>query len=73
MPAPPPSPLDPQRPLPDRLAQLDSLHLGTGSSSSFDEGHCALEVVAWLAGEKHSDHPSQVHERRGRSLHPLLE
>ncbi len=50
--------LDPrQRPLPDRLAQLDSLHLDRGVSSSFDEGHCALEVVAWLAGEEHSDHP----------------
>ena len=52
-----PSPLDSRRPLPDRLAQLDSLHLDQGASSSFDEGHCALEVVAWLAGEEHSDHP----------------
>ena len=46
-----------QRPLPDRLAQLDSLHLDKGAWSSFDDGHCALEVVAWLAGEEHSDHP----------------
>ena len=57
MPAPAPSPPDPRHPLPDRLAQLDSLHLDAGASSSFDEGHCALEVVAWLAGEEHSDHP----------------
>ena len=46
-----------QRPLPDRLARLDSLHLDKGAHLSFDDGHCALEVVAWLAGEEHSDYP----------------
>lgn len=42
---------------PERLSELDELHLDGGAHGTFEEGHCALEVVAWLAGEEHSDHP----------------
>ena len=41
----------------ERLALLDSLHLGRGSHSSFEDGVCVMEAVAWVAGEPHSDHP----------------
>jgi hypothetical protein len=44
--------------IPERLAELDRLTLGHGSHSSFDAGHCAMEAVAWLAGEPHSDAPA---------------
>ena len=39
-------PLVSDRLVPDRLARLDG---------AFDDGHCAMEVVAWLAGEGHTD------------------
>ena len=41
----------------ERLSQYDALHLDKGSHSDFDDGHCAMEVVAWLAGEGHTDAP----------------
>ena len=41
----------------ERLELLDSLHLDEGSHRSFDEGHCAMEVVAFLAGEGITDAP----------------
>lgn len=44
--------------IPDRLAVLDSLTLHEGNHDSFDDGHCAMEVVAWLAGQGHTDAPS---------------
>jgi hypothetical protein len=31
--------------------------LAEGSHGSFDRGACAMEAVAYIAGEKHSDHP----------------
>src|SRR5215207_8200100 len=37
--------------IPDRLTILDALHLQYGSHSSYEEGVCAMEYVAWLAGE----------------------
>ena len=43
---------------PDRLAELDNLALDHGGHGSFTEGHCAMEAVAWLAGEPHSDTPA---------------
>ena len=43
--------------IPERLAQLDTLTLHHGAHNTFDDGHCALEVVAWLAGEPHTDRP----------------
>ena len=36
--------------IPERLAALGTIHLGKGSHSSYESGHCAMEVVAWLAG-----------------------
>jgi hypothetical protein len=44
--------------LTERLAQLDTITLDKSSHADFDDGHCAMEVVAWLAGEGHTDAPS---------------
>lgn len=41
----------------ERLSQYDALHLDRGPHGDFDSGHCAMEVVAWLAGEGHTDAP----------------
>ena len=41
----------------ERLASLDTIKLDNGSHGSFESGHCAMEVVAWLAGEGHTDAP----------------
>jgi hypothetical protein len=34
--------------LKDRLADLPSILLNRGAHDEFEEGHCAMEVVAWL-------------------------
>jgi len=39
---------------------LEALTLTVGSHSSRTDGVCAMEAVAWLAGEPHSDHPKCV-------------
>lgn len=44
----------------ERLAQLPELELHQLNHKSFEEGHCAMELVAWLAGEEHSDNPECV-------------
>src|ERR1700737_2086942 len=36
---------------------LDKLVLEHGSHKSPDDGMCVMEAVAYVAGEKHSDHP----------------
>ena len=36
---------------------LETLMLKHGSHPSRKEGLCAMEAAAWIAGEKHSDHP----------------
>jgi hypothetical protein len=41
-----------------RLVTLADLELKSGSHNDFDRGVCAMEAVAWLAGEKHSDRPT---------------
>ena len=41
----------------DLLAKLEQLVLHHGSHGSFEQGHCAMEVVARLANEPHSDKP----------------
>jgi len=41
----------------DALLDLSAITLSSGSHSSRDKGVCAMEAVAWLAGEPHSDHP----------------
>jgi hypothetical protein len=48
------------QPIPERLALLDTIRLDRGRHGSFDDGHCALEVVAWLAGDMHTDAPECV-------------
>ena len=44
--------------LPDRLEELPNLQLDSGGHTSFKEGHCAMELVAYLAGEEHTDRPA---------------
>lgn len=41
----------------ERLQRLDTLTLSSGYHKYFYEGFCAMEAVAWLAGEPHSDAP----------------
>ena len=43
----------------ERVKQLNNLTLQHGSHSADDAGRamCAMEAVAWIAGEPHSDHP----------------
>ena len=45
---------------PIKLAQLEAGAIGLdhGAHESFDNGHCAMEVVAWLADQGHTDAPS---------------
>ena len=45
--------------LPERLADLTAgkITLDRSAHSTFESGHCATEVVAWLAGEGHTDAP----------------
>ena len=45
---------------PDRLAQLDTITLDSGAHDSFEDGHCAMEVVSWLAEEGLTDAPACV-------------
>ena len=35
----------------------ENFQLNHGSHNSFEVGACAMELVAWLADEQHSDHP----------------
>lgn len=46
--------------LENRLALLDQLVLARGAHGGFEEGVCAVEAAAWLAGEPHTDHPACV-------------
>ena len=39
-------------------AKLRTMNLANGSHRDRSNGLCAMEVVAWLAGEPHSDHPA---------------
>lgn len=36
------------------------LHLTPGNHASRDDGTCAMEMVAWLSGEPHTDRPAGV-------------
>jgi hypothetical protein len=42
----------------ERLQKLPELHIDGGAHDQFEKGHCAMELVSWLAGEKFSDRPS---------------
>jgi hypothetical protein len=35
----------------------ETIQLQQGTHETFEEGVCAMELVAWMAHEKHSDHP----------------
>lgn len=41
----------------DRVKELEKATLAMGSHPSFEEGACAMEWVAYLAGEGHTDAP----------------
>ena len=41
-----------------KRAAHEAIVLKHGSHTTFAQGLCAMEAVAWLAGEKHSDRPS---------------
>jgi hypothetical protein len=41
-----------------RLTKLKSLVIKHGEHADFEKGVCAMEAVAWLAKEPHSDHPA---------------
>ncbi len=43
--------------IPERLAILPTLHIDGGGHDDFDEGHCSMELVAWMAGEGWTDAP----------------
>ncbi|MEO6595589.1 MAG: hypothetical protein ABIP94_12625 [Planctomycetota bacterium] len=67
---------------------IDQLPLQRGAHASRDDGMCAMEMVAWLAGEAHSDEPvcscpvlsafvracndAMTDEARNRHLRPLV-
>lgn len=42
------------------LSKLDAITLSSGSHESPDAGLCALEAVAYIAGEPHTDYPACV-------------
>jgi hypothetical protein len=43
--------------IPERLAALPTITLDRGAHNDFESGHCALEVVSWLAGQGFTDAP----------------
>ncbi|HYJ22539.1 MAG TPA: hypothetical protein VEW07_11005, partial [Solirubrobacterales bacterium] len=45
------------RPVPERVKELPKLRLDNGGHSSFEDGHCAMELVSYLAAEPFSAHP----------------
>lgn len=58
------------------LSKLDGLTLARGGHSNPDEGLCLLEAVAYIAGERHNDHPqcvSLVLGAYGRTLNDRLD
>lgn len=52
------------------------LVLDAGAHSSFEDGHCLMEAVAFVAGEPHTDHPacaSPLLGEFGRALNDVLD
>ncbi len=47
---------------------LDDITLRSGAHSSREDGMCLMEAVSFYAGEKHSDHPTCVWQRRPRGV-----
>ena len=70
------------------FSQITEVRLGSGAHESPEQGLCFMEMVAWFAGEKHSDRPecacpvlgsygiaandSMPDEARDRLLKPLV-
>ena len=52
--------LEPLQLSPERLALLESISLKYGGHKKFEDGVCAMEIAAYVAGEDHSDQPSCV-------------
>ena len=44
----------------DRLKALGEIHLSSGAHNNIENGYCAMELVAYAAGEPFSDHPNCV-------------
>lgn len=44
----------------ERQRRFDSVNLQYGNHSTPEDGLCAMEMVAYLAGEQHGDHPDCV-------------
>lgn len=47
---------------------LNRIELAHGGHDNRDDGVCATEAVAWLAGEEHSDHPKCLSPILGQFL-----
>lgn len=46
--------------IPERLARLPEIVLDRGRHASFEEGHSATEVIAWITGQEHTRRPARV-------------
>ena len=55
--------------VPERLQKLPAIELASGTHMDVGDGMCAVEAAAWLAGEKHSDHPDCVCPVVGAYVH----
>ena len=44
--------------IPERLEELKSIQLASGSHRSVEDGMCAMEAASYIAGEPFTDHPS---------------
>ena len=42
---------------PEKLEEFERLVLHSGGHNNFEQGHCAMEVVSWLADEGFTDAP----------------
>ena len=56
--------------LPDRLAELDSIRLLKGAHKP-DHEFCYMELVAYLAGEPHTDQPQCASRVIGAFVRPI--
>ena len=56
--------------IPEHLAEIDSIQLLSGGHEP-DHQFCALELLAYLAGEKHSAHPRCASDVLGAFVRPV--
>lgn len=52
-------------------AMIDAIHLSRNGHRTRDDGVCALEAAAWLAGEEHGDQPECVSPILGALIRAL--